>query len=315
MKWIEIKIKTTPEAVDLISNVLYEAGITGVAIEEPFDAEIYQTIEGAWAYFEPELVGKVDQSAVIKGYLEDAEQLPNLLEHIRFEMERLSEEGLDIGLAELSHMEVDDADWAHEWKKYYKTTPITDRMIITPTWEPYTPNPGEIVITLDPGGAFGTGTHETTRLCLKKIEEHLKVGDSVLDIGSGSGILSIAALKLGASHVTAIDIDTAATDATLENLELNGVAEHATVITGNLVDAVHETFDLVVANIIAEIIVILVPDVPARLGASGKFLASGILVEKKEMVLKALAEHGLQVVDEQTDGDWCAIIAQSGATR
>lgn len=310
MKWIEIKIKTSPDAVDVISNILYEVGIVGVAIEEPFDAEIYQTLEGAWDYFEPELVGNEEQGAVVKGYLETSTQLSSVLEHIQFEMERLSEEGMDIGLAELSHMEVDDADWANEWKKYYKTTHITDTLVIKPTWESYTPLPHERVITLDPGGAFGTGTHETTRLCLKKIEEKLKVGEQVLDVGCGSGILSIAALLLGADHVTAIDIDKAATDATLENLERNGVDRQATVVTGNLADAVSGHFDFVVANIIAEVIVLLIPDLPPKLAPGGRFLASGILVEKRPMVERVLAEHGMVVVDEAIDGDWCALTAE-----
>jgi len=310
MKWIEIKIKTALEAVDVISNILYDVGITGVAIEEPFDAEIYQTLEGAWDYFEPDLIDQVYKGAIIKGYLETSGDLMSIIEHIQFEMERLSEEGMDIGLAELTHLEVDDADWANEWKKYYKTTHITDTLVIKPSWETYTPEANELVITLDPGGAFGTGTHETTRLCLKKIEEHLIQGESVLDVGCGSGILSIAALMLGAGHVTAIDIDVAATDATLENLELNGVADRAKVVTGNLADAVTERFDFVVANIIAEVIVLLIPDLPPKMAENGRFLASGILVEKLPMVEKSLAEHGMKVVDYQADGDWCALIAQ-----
>lgn len=310
MKWIEIKIKTALEAVDVISNILYDVGITGVAIEEPFDAEIYQTLEGAWDYFEPDLVDQAYKGAIIKGYLETSGDLMSIIEHIRFEMERLSEEGMDVGLAELTHLEVDDSDWANEWKKYYKTTHITETLVIKPSWETYTPEANELVITLDPGGAFGTGTHETTRLCLKKIEEHLIQGESVLDVGCGSGILSIAALMLGAGHVTAIDIDPAATDATLENLELNGVADRANVVTGNLADAVTERFDFVVANIIAEIIILLIPDLPPKMAENGRFLASGILVEKLPMVEKSLAEHGMVVVDYQADGDWCALIAK-----
>ncbi len=310
MKWIEIKIKTSVAAIDIISNILYDVGITGVAIEEPFDAEIYQTLEGAWDYFEPDLVDQQYKGAIIKGYLETSNELPSVLEHIRFEMERIAEEGLDVGLAELSHIEVDDSDWANEWKKYYKTTHITETLVIKPSWETYEAAEKELVITLDPGGAFGTGTHETTRLCLKKIEEQLVQGENVLDVGCGSGILSIAALKLGAGSVTAIDIDPAATDATRENLELNGVLDHAVVVTGNLADAVSERFDFVIANIIAEVIIILIPDLPPKLAPGGRFLASGILVEKLPMVKKSLSENGMIIVDYQVDGDWCAVTAK-----
>ena len=218
---------------------------------------------------------------------------------------------LPTGKGTLSCSFVADEDWANGWKKYYKPLRISPRILICPSWETAAPEAGEIVVSLDPGSAFGTGSHETTSLCAERIDALLPAGASVLDLGCGSGILAIIAARLGAGSVEAIDIDPLAVKVAFDNCAINAVA--VDVHAGELKDARRPRYDFVVANIIADVIAALAPDVPARLAPGGTFVASGIIAEKSARVLDACRAAGLALVESHRKGDWCAYVFRHGS--
>lgn len=207
-----------------------------------------------------------------------------------------------------------ETDWAEAWKSHYTVLHIGDRLVIKPTWRDYTPQPGDLVIALDPGLAFGSGLHPTTRLCLESLEDHLRPGQTVLDVGTGSGILAIAAARLGASRVLALDTDPLAVQVARENLVRNQVQS----IVQAEVDAIsaisrQATYDLVVANILAETIIELAPALASSLTSPGILIVSGIILEHSQAVITSLHEHGLSVIDQRVDDEWIALIAHQGA--
>jgi ribosomal protein L11 methyltransferase len=206
---------------------------------------------------------------------------------------------------------VSEESWANEWKKYYRTVRVSERLTVKPVWEEYRPSsPDEQVIELDPGMAFGTGTHPTTMLCLKMIEKYVRPGMDVVDVGCGSGVLSVAAAKLGAARVLALDLDPLAVEKSGENIRLNGLEDRIEARQGDLLKGVCRTSDLIVANILAEIILKLVYDLPRVLMPGGVFIASGIIAEKAEVVDRALRENGLVVLETVHQDGWVAIAAK-----
>ncbi len=204
---------------------------------------------------------------------------------------------------------MDEKDWANAWKDYFNVTRITDRIVVKPEWKPHTPAPDEIIIHIDPGMAFGTGTHPTTAMCLELIENHLKPGQTVLDVGCGSGILMIAAAKLGASKLTGIDTDPMAVDITRENLEKNGIDPAAYTLAATTLDRIPETgHNLVTANIIAQVIVDIAPDIKKRMASNGLAVLSGIIRERRPEVREALTANGLYLVSEKFQDEWVAMV-------
>ncbi len=310
MKWIEIKIKTTTEGVDIVSNVLYEAGITGVAIEDPSDPIFTSKLEGNWDYFDEAILDFEFEGAIVKGYIPQDDALTQTIEIISESLNILKNSDLNLGLCELNTKEVDDEDWANEWKKYYKPTKITNKIVIKPSWEEYEPTGDEIVIEMNPGGAFGTGTHETTKMCAKFVEAYIKDDMQVFDIGCGSGILAIIAAKLGSNDVIAVDIDQAAIDASNENVAINHVLNQVDVRKGNLLDVVDTKADMVIANIVADVIIFLADDVKNVIKEGGFFVASGIINSKLADVLEALDDKGFEVVTQTTEGEWSAVVSK-----
>jgi ribosomal protein L11 methyltransferase len=311
MKWSEISIHTTAEAVEAVSNLLYEMGANGVVIEDPevlhrdWDTpfgEIYQLSPDDFP----------DEGVFVKAYLPmDSSQLVDVLDELKEQLSHLTDYGLDIGKGTIAVNDVHEDEWAHAWKKYYKPVDVSERMTIKPVWEAYEPKrPDEIIIEMDPGMAFGTGTHPTTILCLRALEKYLQPGDRVYDVGTGTAILSIAAVKLGADHVLAMDLDEVAVRSAEANIELNGVHERITVRQNNLLDGVDEQVDLVVANILAEVIVRFTDDVYRVLKPGGVFIASGIIAAREADVKAAMEASGLELVETIFIDDWVAIVAK-----
>ncbi len=309
MNWAEVQIKTTPKYEELISSILYDVGATGLAIEDPRDIlELSQSPE-SWAFIDPDLINVESDDIVIKAYFSEAEDLDYIVQEIKYKIR--NNPILKEAQPEVTVTMVDDEDFAQNWKKYYKPTKIGERIVIKPTWEAYTPEEGDILVELDPGMAFGTGTHETTILCTEALERYVKQGDIVYDIGCGSGILSIVAAKLGAEKVVGVDLDEVCIKVSNENIIINQVEDIIEVKKGNLLDVVEGKANIIVSNIIAEIIVEMIGDLKLHLEDKGIFITSGIIEEKIPMVEKALLENGFKILETKQKNEWALILAKN----
>ena len=308
MKWLEIKVNAKAEAIDAITEILYEFGASGVAIDEPIDYEAMKIDNLFWDYIEPE-EGEQDKESSVSAYFSEAEaELENKIQGIKDKVQQLPEFGLDIGSGKIEIKEIDQIDWETSWKQYFKPVHITDRIVVKPQWEKYLPQKDELIIHIDPGMAFGTGTHETTSMCIKAIEKNLEPGYSILDIGTGSGILSIAAVLLGAKEATGVDLDPVAVEVANENIEINGLSDKINILHGDLLTLIEGQFDIVVANIIADAILILLDsDVKSFVKDNGLFICSGIIQEKEGLVVEKLKEKGFEIKEINRDGEWVCI--------
>jgi ribosomal protein L11 methyltransferase len=308
-KWMEIKIVTTSAALEPVTGIFYGLDVKGVAIEDPNDIIDRKQDSLSWDFADTNIFEYGDKAAVVKGYFSVDENLEDILKYITMKLSELSDMGIDVGAGKVLSSPVFEQDWATAWKKYYKTIKLGNKIVIKPTWEEYTPDKDEIVIELDPGMAFGTGTHETTMMCINALEKYVKPGDKVLDIGTGSGILSIAASKLGASIVTGVDLDEVAVSAARENISFNGLT-NIDIIHGNLIDVVKDQSNIVVANIIADIVIYLAGVIKPLINANGLFITSGIINDRKSDVLEALKLYNFEILEVKELGEWVAIIAQ-----
>lgn len=309
MKWIEVSIKTTTEAVEAVANVLYDAGVSGVVIEDPYDIVLVNSDEKAWDYVDESLID-LEEGAIVKGYIPESADLVEKIDLIKQSVSALPEFGLNIGTGEVSTVEVNDEDWSTSWKKYYKPTKIGNQIVIKPTWEEYESGENEIIIEMDPGMAFGTGTHETTMMCVQQLEKRISKESTVFDIGCGSGILSIVAAKLSAKKVIGVDFDEVAVNVAKKNVIENKVNESVEIRHGNLMDVVTEKANIVVANIIADIIILLSKDIKTFLNDDGIFIASGIILDKIDEVKENLVANGLEVIEVETMGEWAVIVSK-----
>jgi len=311
MKWSEISIHTTNEAIEPISNILHEAGASGVVIEDPFDltkeredqfGEIYQLNPDDYP----------DEGAIVKAYLPVNSFLGETVEAIKEAINNLILYNIDIGLNRVTISEINEEEWATAWKKYYHPVKISERFTIVPTWEIYHPvSSDELIIELDPGMAFGTGTHPTTVMCIQALESTVRPGDRVVDVGTGSGVLSIAAAMLEAEDVRAYDLDEVAVNSAKLNIKLNKVHDKVTIAQNNLLDGVAEnSADVVVANILAEVIVRFTDDANRVLKPGGSFITSGIIQQKKDLVKEALIASGFEITETILMEDWVALIAK-----
>jgi ribosomal protein L11 methyltransferase len=311
MKWSEISIHTTNEAIEPISNILHEAGASGVVIEDPFDlikdredqfGEIYQLNPQDYP----------EEGVIVKAYLPVNSFLGETVDEIKEAVNGLILYNIDIGLNKVTISEVNEEEWATAWKKYYNPVKISERFTIVPTWEDYTPvSSDELIIELDPGMAFGTGTHPTTVMCIQALERTVAKGDRVVDVGTGSGVLSIAAAMLGAEKVEALDLDEVAVKSARLNIKLNKVHETVSVSQNNLLNGVQEGADVVVANILAEVILRFTDDVARTVKKGGCFIASGIIQQKKQQVKDAIIQAGFEIEEILQMEDWVAIIARN----
>lgn len=302
---------TTNEAVEAVSNIFHEAGASGVVIED--SSEIVKNRENQFGeIYELNPDDYPAEGVIVKAYLPASSFLAETIEEIKLAIANLKNFNINIGKNILTTCEVNEEDWATSWKQYYHPVKVSERFTIVPTWEDYEPkNSDEIIIELDPGMAFGTGTHPTTVMCLQALEKLVKPGDIVIDVGTGSGVLSIGAALLGAGKVIALDLDPIAVKAATENVKLNDVDKIVEVHEGNLLDKVEtREADIVVANILAEVIVTFTDDAYAVLKPGGTFITSGIIRAKKEEVKSALEKSGFAVEEVLMLEDWVSIIAK-----
>ncbi|MCF6466518.1 50S ribosomal protein L11 methyltransferase [Clostridium sp. Cult2] len=309
MKWVEVQIKTTTEAEELVTNIMYDLGVTGLAIEDPNDILAFQQSEENWDFIDPELIKQDYEGVIIKAYFPEDNNLLDKIELVRDNIERIPYDITGKSLGEVTLKEVYEKDWAEAWKKYYKPIRIGEKIVIKPTWEDYEKKESEIIIELDPGMAFGTGTHETTMMCIEALEGYVRKGQVVLDIGCGSGILSIVAAKLGAEKVIGVDLDEMCIKVCNENIRLNGVQDSVEVRGGNLFNVISEKADIIVSNIIAEVIIDIIDQIENYLLEGGIFIASGIIVEKVDMVEKKLSENGFKVLEIKYMDEWALIVS------
>lgn len=316
MKWNKITIDTTVEATDMISYELNEMGIEGIEVEDhvPLTEEERKKM---YVDLLPDEIAPNDGTAKISCYIEPDKDMEALSIQIR---DMLNDIGnyMDIGAGTLTFGETADKDWINNWKQFFKPFRLDDTIIIKPTWETLSEQKdGDIVVEIDPGTAFGTGSHETTRLCISQIKKYLKKGDALLDLGCGSGILSIIALKLGAGQVAGTDIDPNAIIATNENLMVNHIPEgEMLAYEGNLLEdeelcqKVGEgKYDIVVANILADVIIPLSSIARRFMKKGGYFITSGIINTKENEVKQAMLSNGFEIVDVVTMGEWVSIVA------
>lgn len=307
--WIEIRVITKSEALEPVSGIFYGLDCKGVAIEDPND--ILEREQGplTWDFADINVLEHKGEVAVVKAYFSEEDNIEEVIKYINEKMEELKDLGIDTGIAKVESEKMYEEDWANNWKKYYKPTKVGERIVVKPIWEEYEAKENELVLELDPGMAFGTGTHETTRMCIQSLDKYVKKDSTVFDVGCGSGILAIAAAKLGAKMAVGVDLDPVAVEFAKENVGFNNL-DNIQILYGNLVEVIDGKADIVVANIIAEVICILTEDVKRVLKEDGYFITSGIIHDRVDMVTKKLEETGFEVVEINKDGEWNCIVAK-----
>lgn len=310
MKWSEICVHTTNEAIEPISNILHENGASGVVIEDPLDlVKVKENEFGEIYELNPDEYP--EEGVYIKAYLPVNSFIGDTVDEIKQAINNLLIYDIDLGRNQVTLSEVKEEEWATAWKKYYKPVKISKRITITPTWEDYQAvSSDELIIELDPGMAFGTGTHPTTVLSMQALEQYISNGDLVIDVGCGSGVLSIASVKLGANQVFAYDLDEVAVKSTQMNAKLNKLDSQIETKQNNLLDHVNKQADVIVSNILAEIIVRFIPDAWRNLKEGGLFITSGIIQPKKQMVKDQLIVNGFTILEINEMEDWVLIVAK-----
>jgi ribosomal protein L11 methyltransferase len=305
--WIEIKVITTSDALEPVSGIFYSLDVKGVAIEDPNDIKLKDQNPLSWDFADFNIFEFGEDAAVVKGYFSEEEDIDGIKNIIMVKLNELKEMGIDVGDGRLVTTRVNEEDWSTSWKKYYKPLKLGDKIVIKPTWEEYTVNEGEIIVELDPGMAFGTGTHETTSMCIEMLEKYLKTGDIVFDIGTGSGILAITSSKLGAKSVVGVDLDEVAVKSANENVTTNGL-NNVNILHGDLTNVLDGKANIIVANIIAEVVIGLTETVKPFMEKDCIFIASGIIRERCDDVLNALNKASHRIIEVKEKGEWVAIV-------
>ena len=315
MKWNKFRLKTTTEAEDIVSSMLMDLGIQGVEIEDKVPLT-QSDKEQMFVDILPE-IEEDDGVAYLSFYLEPEEDKEKILSQIRQELEAMSSY-VNVGECRIDESETEDVDWVNNWKQYFHQFYVDDILII-PSWEQIKPeDTDKMVIHIDPGTAFGTGMHETTQLCIRQIRKYVTEKTRILDVGCGSGILGMLALKFGAAYSVGTDLDPCAIEATHENMEVNGIAkDQYEVMIGNIIDdkAVQDKvgygcYDIVVANILADVLVQLTPVVVNQMKSGGIYITSGIIDDKEQTVTDAVKAAGLEVLDVTYQGEWVCVTAR-----
>ncbi|HIU15740.1 MAG TPA: 50S ribosomal protein L11 methyltransferase [Candidatus Ventricola intestinavium] len=312
MDWMETVVHTTTMGADLVSDVLMGAGAVGTSIEDRFDVTSSKKSDGMWDMIDEDVLRHMSEDVLVKAYFEQGPSAQEALHLLRQKLQELSREemGFDIGSLELEIRQVREQDWAENWKKYYKPFRAGRRLVIRPSWERYEEKEGDLVLKLDPGMAFGTGTHETTFMCLEQLETYVTPGSRVIDVGCGSGILALAAAKLGADDVLAIDLDELAVKVAAENVQKNGLTAVVRVEHGDLLERREEKADVIVANIIADVICYLCGPAKKHLLPGGTLICSGIIREREADVQRALTAAGYTVDTRLEKGEWICLAAR-----
>ena len=318
MKWKQFRLKTTTQAEDIVSSMLADLGIEGVQIEDKIPLT-EQDKEQMFVDILPDIPDD-DGTAYLTFYLDEEEDVAPVLMNVRKELEDMRA-FLDVGECTIEESETEDVDWVNNWKQYFHQFYIDDILVI-PSWENVKPEDSDkMVIHIDPGTAFGTGMHETTQLCIRALKKYVTSETEILDVGCGSGILGMLALKFGAKHSLGTDLDPCAIDATHENMEVNGIRkDQYEVMIGNIIDdkavqdAVgYEKYDIVAANILADVLVPLTPVIIHQMKPGAVYITSGIIEDKEQVVVEAVKAAGLEVLEVNHQGEWVSVVARKNA--
>ena len=313
MEWIELIVHTTTAGADCVSGIFMDCGASGTMIEDRADIPDPDQPHGIWEIIDPSLLDNMPADVLVHAWFEETPAVPSLLDSIRCKLSELSSGNTgfaDYGALTLDTRSVNDQSWTGVWKKYFKPFHVSDRLVIKPTWEPYTPEKDDLVIEIDPGMAFGSGTHETTGMCLSLLEKTIHGGEEIIDVGTGSGILAIGAALLGAGHVLAIDIDPDAVKVAGDNILHNHVGGIVSVQQGNLLDRVSEVCDICVANIISDVIISFAAHLIKHIRPDGLFICSGIVSVRSDEVAAALEAAGFEIVSRTVRGEWTAFLSR-----
>ena len=318
MKWKQFRLKTTTQAEDIVSSMLADLGIEGVQIEDKIPLT-EQDKEQMFVDILPDIPDD-DGTAYLTFYLDEEEDVAPVLMNVRKELEDMRA-FLDVGECTIEESETEDVDWVNNWKQYFHQFYIDDILVI-PSWEKVKPEDSDkMVIHIDPGTAFGTGMHETTQLCIRALKKYVTSETEILDVGCGSGILGMLALKFGAKHSLGTDLDPCAIDATHENMEVNGIRkDQYEVMIGNIIDDTavqdavgYEKYDIVAANILADVLVPLTPVIIHQLKPGAVYITSGIIEDKENVVVEAVKAAGLEVLEVNHQGEWVSVVARKNA--
>lgn len=309
MEYAELTVSTTTPGAEIISQMMTDLGAVGTQIIDRADLPDPAKPTANWELMDQSVIDAMPEDVQVKVWYEVNERLPGIIESLKQSLAGLKAQRNDLGTLTLSTENVESKDWSECWKQYYKPFRLGRRLVIKPSWEHWDAEEGDLIIELDPGMAFGTGTHETTAMCVEMIEDYYR-GETLLDVGTGSGILAIAAARLGAKHAVGVDIDPDAVKAAVENVARCHVEESVEIRLGDLTKGLKETFGFAVANILAPAICILCGPLREHLLPGSTFVCSGIIAEAENDVKEALEKNGYTLLETRHKGDWVAIAAR-----
>ena len=309
MKFVELTVHTTSEASERVADALWEYSEGGVAVSDAKDVvALMKGVDGVYWDYIDESVTAPRTDVLVKGFF-PPDRADEFVRAVRCALEEMRQrDGLNFGTLEMTRRVIDGDDWIDVWKKHFRPLHIGAHVVVVPAWIDYTPEAQEIVVTLDSNMAFGTGEHETTSMCLECLQEYMRVGDTVIDVGCGSGILGIAAAKSGAAQSYLTDIDPVAVESARRNAQKNGVAEKTIVAHSNLLEDASVEGDVVLANITAEVLVMLAPSLPGYLKKGGTLILSGIIDSRRDLVKRSFLAQGFTLLEERNKGEWYALV-------
>lgn len=321
MEWTEVKIYTTTEGIEPLTAMLLETGITGIQVEDDDELKQFVTTSSTyWDYIDEELLNKEKEDTRLIVYVSNNPYGNDILMSVKEGLSRLKNSDIGLNLGKLTYdlIAANDEDWLDKWKEFYKPFTVGNKLLVKPEWETVENTENRIIFTINPGHVFGTGMHSSTQLCIINLEKYVTKKSEVLDLGCGSGILSIISLLLGAKHANAIDIDANAVKTAYENAALNGIEKNKYYVTsGNIIDSKeiqdeigYDKYDIIVANIIADVIISMAPIVKKLIKKDGIFISSGIIKDRVADVTSALDENGFDIIDTAYKDEWVSVTAK-----